>query len=166
MATFAKGEDPQAERKTQRKSLTVSQLCDNYLREAANGAILGKSGRSKKESTLSTDRGRIARHIKPLLGTMLVIDLTSADISKFIRDVTAGKTATVEKTAKLRGKAIVEGGTGTAGRTAGLLGGILSFAVFRRHHPAKPCCRSAEAAVRRATRRLSRLNTQDWQDVV
>jgi integrase len=58
----------------------------------------------------------------------LVRDLTRSDVQRFIRDVTAGKTAAVEKT-KLRGKAVVEGGAGTAARTVGLLGGILTFAV-------------------------------------
>ena len=46
-----------------------------------------------------------------------------------IRDVAGGKTATIQKTEKKRGKAIVEGDKGTAARTVGLLGGILSFAV-------------------------------------
>jgi integrase len=45
-----------------------------------------------------------------------------------MRDVTAGKTADDIKTG-FRGRAIVEGGAGTATRTVGLLGGILSFAV-------------------------------------
>jgi integrase len=47
-----------------------------------------------------------------------------------MRDVASGKTAVDEKT-KARGRAIVEGGKGTATRTVGLLGGIMSFAVSR-----------------------------------
>jgi integrase len=47
-----------------------------------------------------------------------------------MRDVAAGKTAADVKTKK-RGRAIVEGGKGTATRTVGLLGGIMSFAVSR-----------------------------------
>jgi integrase len=41
----------------------------------------------------------------------------------------AGKTRVSVKTKKLRGKAVVRGGAGTATRTVGLLGGILTFAV-------------------------------------
>jgi Arm DNA-binding domain len=63
--------------------------------------------------TTEEARARIQRHILPLLGAKRVCELTRADISKFIMDVTTGKTALVEKTG-LRGKAIVRGGAGTA----------------------------------------------------
>jgi integrase len=129
LGSVLSGEDPALERKTRRSSITMSELCDDYIAAVEKGLVLGKAGRPKKPSTLATDKGRIERHIKPLLGRKLVIDVKQADISKFIRDVTTGKTAAVEKTDKLRGKAIVEGGAGTASRTAGLLGGILSFAM-------------------------------------
>jgi integrase len=124
-----KGEDPAEERATRRKALTVKELCERYIEAADRGLIIGKGGRPKKASTLNVDRGRIARHIVPLLGSKRVRDVGQADINRFIRDVASGKTATVEKTAKKRGKVIVKGGKGTAARTAGLLGGILSFAV-------------------------------------
>ena len=63
----------------------------------------------------------------PLLGTRKLRALTSRDINRFITDVAAGRTAVDVKTA--RGRAIVKGGPGTAQRTAGLLGGMLSYAV-------------------------------------
>lgn len=91
---------------------------------------IGRRGRGapKKASTLYVDRGRIARHIKPLLGKKLVKDVLRADVVKFMRDVATGKTAAVEKT-KQRGKAVVEGGLGTSARTVGLLGSIMTFAL-------------------------------------
>jgi hypothetical protein len=85
---------PLLERKTRRASLTVAQLCDQYMKAAETGLILGRRiNQPKKASTLEINRGRIERHIKPLLGSKVAIDLTRADITKFVRDVSAGKTA-------------------------------------------------------------------------
>jgi len=86
---------------------------------------------------------------------MLVIDLTQTSISKFLKDVTAGKTAIVERSGKLRGKAVVEGGPGTASRTVGLLGGILSFAVSEGILERNPAAGVRRPPVRRTKRRLS-----------
>lgn len=155
LGDVARGEDPQEDRVTRRKSLTVSQLCDNYLQAAERGLIMGKGGKAKKASTLYTDRGRIDRHIRPLLGNKLVRDVTQADVSRFIRDVASGKTAVVEKTERKRGKSIVEGGTGTATRTAGLLGGILSFAVSEGVIPFNPATGVKRPADSRRQRRLT-----------
>lgn len=160
LGAILKGADPAEERATRRNSLTVDQLCDAYLKAADRGLILGKKGRPKKESTLATDRGRIERHIRPLLGRKLVRDLVQSDINRFIRDVASGKTAKVEKTAKKRGKAIVEGGAGTAARTAGLLGGILSYAVEQGTIASNP----ARGAKRRADgRRRRRLSADEYR---
>lgn len=157
-----KGEDPVEERVTRRNSLTVAELCDRYIRAAETDLIMGKGRRPKKASTLVTDRGRIERHIKPLLGRKLVRNLKQADINKFLRDVTGGKTAIVEKTQKKRGKAIVEGGAGTAARTTGLLGGILSYAVSEGvipFNPARGVKRPADG------RRERRLNAQEYRQL-
>lgn len=155
MGEAVKGEDPAEERVTRRKSLTVRDLCDRYLDAAERGLIMGKGNRPKKSSTLYIDRGRIARHIVPLLGSKLVRDISQSDINRFIRDVASGKTATVEKTGKKRGKAIVEGGKGTAARTAGLLGGILSFAVSEGVIASNPARGVKRPADNHRTRRLS-----------
>jgi integrase len=124
-----KGRDPAEERLQQRQALTVKELCDRYLAAADKGLILGKGDRPKKASSLYVDRGRVNRHIVPLLGNSRVQGLKPADINKFIEDVATGKSATIEKTSKKRGKSIVRGGLGTAARTVGLLGGILTYAV-------------------------------------
>jgi integrase len=115
----ANGEDPAKEKQDVKKQITVSQLCDLYLQHGAG---------TKKASTLATDKGRIERHIKPLLGRKKVPAVTRADIKRFLQDVANGKTARDEKTG-LRGRAIVRGGQGTATRTVGLLGGIFSYAL-------------------------------------
>jgi integrase len=135
LGEVAKGGDPSEDRHRLRKSLTVSHLCDEYLKACEKGLILGKGRRPKKASTIATDRGRIARHIKPLLGNIRVVDLKREDAIKFMRDVAKGKTRADVKTKK-QGRAIVKGGRGTATRTVGLLGSILSYAMSEGHCPA------------------------------
>jgi integrase len=129
LADAVKGGDPAAQRSEERRAMSVRQLCQAYLDAAEKGLILGKRGQPKKPSTLYVDRGRITRHILPLLGSRPVRNLTTPDITRFMRSVAEGKTAANVKTGFLRGRAIVRGGRGTAARTVGLLGGILSFAV-------------------------------------
>lgn len=150
-----RGEDPAEERATRRSSLTVRELCANYIAAAERGRIAGKGGRAKRASTIYIDRGRVARHIVPLLGTRLVRDLTPADINRFVRDVADGKTAAVEKTGSLRGKAIVTGGPGTAARAMGLLGSILTFAVSEGVIEISPARGIKRAPDRRRERRLT-----------
>jgi integrase len=128
LAEAACGGDPADARVQERNAATVRQLCCDYLAAADKGLVLGKRRRPKKASTMVGDRGRIERHILPLLGNRRVRDLTTPDIVRFMRDVAAGKTAADVKTG-FRGRAIVEGGAGAASRAVGLLGGILSFAV-------------------------------------
>lgn len=155
----AKGGDPIADRLAERKAETVEQLCRSYLAAAEQGLILGKKNRPKKVSTLATDRGRIERHIVPVLGKKRVRDVTPADVNRFMRDVIAGKTAVDVKTG-FRGRAIVQGGAGTAARTVGLLGGIFSYAVsegLRLDNPVRGVKRPADQ------RRDRRLLPQDYQ---
>ncbi|MFA4940006.1 tyrosine-type recombinase/integrase [Brevundimonas sp.] len=113
------GGDEAGERAKRRGEMTVAQLCDEYLAEGCE---------DKKASTLATDKGRIERHIKPLLGTRRIGEIERGDIERFMRAVANGKTAIDVKTGK-QGRAIVTGGKGTATRTVRLLGGIFSYAV-------------------------------------
>ncbi|MBY0323454.1 MAG: integrase arm-type DNA-binding domain-containing protein, partial [Reyranella sp.] len=129
LGRVARGDNPSEERQLDHKAITVKELCALYVADLNAGLILGKGGRPKKPTTVITDTGRIDRHIIPLIGTRRVKDLTSVDINKVLKDIMAGKTRVSVKTKKLRGKAIVRGGAGTATRTVGLLGGILTYAV-------------------------------------
>jgi integrase len=119
LGSIADGNDPQTAKAAKKTAMTVNELCALYLKDGCE---------TKKASTIATDKGRIKRHIKPLLGRKRVKDLTPNDIRRFMSDIAKGKTAVIAKTGK-HGLARVTGGKGTASRTVGLLGGILSFAV-------------------------------------
>lgn len=119
LGDVSRGQDPQKIKQQERKACTVSELCENYLIHGCP---------TKKKSTITIDRGRIERHIKPLIGKRKVKDLNSNDIRRFMHDIAKGKTAKNIKTIK-HGLARVSGGEGTASRTVGFLGGILSYAV-------------------------------------
>lgn len=129
LGRVAQGDDPAEERAEFNKAMSMKELCELYMDDLRNGLILGKGGRPKKQSTVDIDLGRIERHVIPLLGTRRVKDLTKAILTKVMRDIMAGKTKAFIKTDKLRGRANVRGGPGTAARTLGLIGGILTYAV-------------------------------------
>ncbi len=145
LADVTKGKDPAQARDKKRLEMNVSALCDLYLKDGT---------RHKKASTLKVDLGRIERHIKPLLGKKLISEVTTADVNRFMGEVANGKSAADVKTKK-RGRAIVEGGKGTATRTVGLLGGIFSFAVTERLRADNPVRGVKRFADRKSERFLS-----------
>lgn len=118
LGDVAHGKDPALEGKRLKETISVSALCDLYL---ARGCA------TKRPSTLATDRGRIERHIKPLLGKLAAQTVKRSDVERFLKEVAEGKSATDVRT-KSRGRARVTGGRGTASRTVGLLGAIFTFA--------------------------------------
>jgi len=127
LSDVERGLDPVERRVQERKAITVGDLCVEYLAKAEAGLIIGRKGLPKKASTLEIDRGRIARHIVPLLGKKPLKDLTSGDIRRFLEAVMSGKTAAMVRT-KPRGLARVTGGATAAVRAVGLLGGTLTYA--------------------------------------
>jgi integrase len=155
LGSVAEGADPAAVKQTKREAATVSELCDLYLADAEAGRLLTRRQTSKKPSTLVTDRGRIVRHIKPLLGRRSVAVVTREDVDGFMHAVADGKTAGKTKTAKKRGLAHVRGGRGTASRTVGLLGAIFSYAVRHRMRPDNPVRGVMRFADEKRQRRLS-----------
>jgi integrase len=140
LVAAAKGADPSAERHAARTAMTVAELCDLYLAEA-KGRV--------KASTLTMDRSRIGRHVKPLLGRRTVRSLRPEDIEKMQLDIAGGRTA--RERPEGRG-GVTSGGRGVAARTVGMLGTILELARRRRlieANPARGVARLPEGRQRR-----------------
>jgi len=151
----AEGTDPAAQKREKRQAATVGELCDIYLADAETGRLLTRRGMAKKQTTLDTDRSRIERHIKPLLGSMKVPSVTRADVERFMHDVAEGGTARRVKLPKKRAVSIVRGGKGAASRTLGLLGAIFTYAERKRmisENPVRGVIRYADG---KRERRLS-----------
>jgi integrase len=150
-----KGGDPSVTKRARREAATVADLCDAYWADAESGRLLTRRREPKKVSTLQSDRGRIEKHIRPLLGVMKVAAVTREDVRAFMRAVTEGKTAARQPTGKKRGMSNVRGGKGVASRTVGLLGAMFSYAVeyrMRSDNPVRGVIRPADG---RRERRLS-----------
>jgi integrase len=153
LGDVAGGGDPAAVRRAKRKAETVSDLCDLYLTDAETGRFLTRLKAPKKASTISTDKGRIEAHIKPLLGRKAVSSITREDVDAFMHDVAQGKTARHKKI-RTQG-AEPRGGKGAATRTVGLLGSIFTYAVRHRIRPDNPVRGVIRFADGRRSRRLS-----------
>lgn len=124
------GRDPMREKQARRSALTVGELLDLYVKSekfASNAA-----------TTQATDRGRITRHLQPLLGREIADNLTDEQVLKAHRAIKEGKTAARVKT-KARGLAKVTGGEGTANKCVILLSAAYSWAIknkFAKSNPA------------------------------
>ena len=130
LAEVELGGDPSAERHEAREALTVAELCERYLDAARAGLVATRFRKSKRPSTVAIDEGRISRHIIPLLGTRVARDMTRAQVQRMADAIASGKTAGTFRTGP-RGKAVVQGGAGTAARVVELLGGMWTWSEKR-----------------------------------
>ncbi|MER9298655.1 site-specific integrase [Mesorhizobium sp. M0621] len=126
LGAVAGGADPAAENASLREAITVTEVCDWYLKEAEAGRILGRRHRPIKTSTLAMDRSRIETHIKPLLGRRQVRALKLGDIEALQSDIASGRTAKPRGVG--RGGATT-GGAGVAARTVSTLQSLFAHAV-------------------------------------
>jgi integrase len=155
LGKVVQGADPAADKQAKRKAETMNELCSLYWTDIESGRLLTRRKAPKKASTLISDKGRIDRHIKPLLGRAKVAAVTRADIEDFMSNVAAGKTAGRTRTKKKRGLSNVRGGAGAASRTVGLLGAIFSYAVKHRMRADNPVWGVMRPADGKRRRRLS-----------
>jgi hypothetical protein len=165
LGQVARGGNPAEERKLDCEAITVKELCARYLEDLRNGLVLGKRGRPKKAATISTDMGRIERHIIPLYGIRRV-GFSQVRHHPSHEGHHGGKTRASVKTDKLRGRAIVRGGAGTAARTIGLFGGILTYAVelgIIEQNPVHGVCKPKDQV---NTRRLSEQEYRTLGDIL
>lgn len=123
------GRDPLAEKKERRLAATVGDVLDAYLESEAF--------KGKAASTRATDKGRIVRHLKPLLGRLHVETLRPGDVERAFAAIRDGKTAKREKMGP-RALARVRGGEGAARKSVRLLRSTLQWAVRERVVKANP----------------------------
>ena len=119
-----------AQKRVLLEAATVGDLLDAYL--------ASESFKDKASSTQAIDRGRIERHLRPLLGKRHAHLLTENDIKRALAAIRDGKTSADIKTRK-RGRARVKGGAGTARMAIDLLRVIFNFAIRERLVKANPC---------------------------
>jgi integrase len=155
----AGGGDPVGEkRQAQKRGVTVGEVADWYLREAAAGRLLGRRGRPIKASTLAMDRSRIEVHVRPLIGHKPVSALAVADLEAMQSEIAMGRRAKLasfgERQARGRG-GIASGGAGVAPRTLGMVSTILEHARRAAIISANPAKGARKMAVERRPRRLS-----------
>jgi len=113
------GRDPLADKRALKAAPTVGEILDAYLES--------ESFKDKAASTQRVDKGRIERHLRPLLGRKLAHSLNSEDVKRTFNAIREGKTAKDEKTRK-RGRARVTGGPGTARMAIELLRSVFNWA--------------------------------------
>lgn len=116
------GRDPLADKRALKEAPTVAEILDAYLDS--------ESFKEKALSTQRVDKGRIERHLRPLLGRKQAHSLNSEGIKRTFNSIRDGQTAKDEKTRK-RGRARVTGGPGTARMAIELLRSIFNWAKVK-----------------------------------
>ena len=152
LGTVAAGADPAEDGQQRRKAPTVSEICDWYLEEAESGRLLGRRNRPIKKSTLYSDRSRIERHIKPLLGSRKVSSLDAGEISRFQTNVAAGKTSRTRRSGRGRSSS---GGSGAASRSVTTLSAVFGHAMRMSLIKSNPATGVRKLASKPRDRRLS-----------
>lgn len=125
-----KRERREAEIVAKAAELTIAEVCDNWLAtDAKRSRMRGpRYGTLRDPKHVQFNANQIKRHVRPLIGSKKITELTKRDVEKLRDDITVGKTAADVKTKK-HGRARVTGGEGTAGKVIRTLSSVLSYAV-------------------------------------
>lgn len=125
---FNKG-DPAGQGRARREAMTVNALFDLYLASAKFA--------EKAPSTQYVDRGRIERHVRPLLGSKTADMVKPEDVRRAQAAIAGGKTAGTTKT-KARGVAKVTGGAGTADKAVLIIRAAYAWAISENYLKENP----------------------------
>ncbi|WP_413207003.1 tyrosine-type recombinase/integrase [Rhodospirillum sp. A1_3_36] len=125
------GGDPLEERREERRAVTIGGLLDQYLES--------ETFMRKAPSTKGIDRGRVSRHLKPLMGTKVANKVRPKDVDTLYAKIRDGATAATEKSGKARGVARVTGGEGTAKKAVTLLSAAYVWGIKNGIVESNPC---------------------------
>lgn len=134
----AVGEDPADERRAKRAEMKMVSLIDLYEEEGCFIQRGKRQGAPMKPLTKKYTVARLRHHVVPLLGHKRVNDVGVADIERFFRDVSSGKSASDEKIGP-RKRIIVRGGEGAARKVFRDLSAVFSFACRHGVAQGNPC---------------------------
>jgi integrase len=118
------GRDPLEEKRERREAKSLADVLDAYVESEAFTA--------KADKTKAVDRGRIERHLKPLLGHVHVEKLTPDKVKGAFTAIRDGKTAREPARVGFRAVSRVRGGEGAARKSVRLLRAALAWAVSER----------------------------------
>lgn len=150
LAKVQLGQDPQAARASDRKTLTMAEVLDLYLAEGVGGL---------RPNTLAMQRSKIEAYLRPALGRIRVTEVAQADVERMRDKVAAGllKASTPDgkppKGKRCAPGTRAKGGAHAAAKTVLLLQAIFNFAIRRKlcsENPAK----GVKVAADRATERF------------
>lgn len=131
LARVRLGEDPGGERITKRAEMTLAQAIDFYEQEGCFVQRGIRQGEPMKPMTKAYTLARLRHHVVRLLGKKRVTEIDEGDVTTFVRDVSAGKTArdewVVDPETGKRKRVIVRGGDGAARKVVRDLSAVYSF---------------------------------------
>ncbi|UCV26993.1 site-specific integrase [Ferribacterium limneticum] len=126
------GGDPMGHKQARLAAITVAELLTQYQASPKFA--------ENAETTKATDKGRIERHLIPLLGDSIADKISADDVRRAQAAIRDGKTAGRFKTGP-RGLAKVTGGAGTADKCVLLLRAAYAWAISEnilKDNPAAP----------------------------